>query len=185
MPAAVLLAWVLVPLAIAFIVSQVKPVYQVRYFIASVPAFMLFAAEGLKRLRCRFVASGGTVAVLTLSVVAVVNWYREESQEDWRTAVRWIAPQVQQGDGVVFMPPYAAGPYRYYEARMHAPRADSLPIDRATERDRVWLVTSPVHAARFPREGAEVRAALSALHRVQVEEMFREVEIMLFVRAHP
>ena len=182
-PAAILLSWILVPVAIGFVVSQVKPVFQVRYFIASVPAFMLIAAEGLKRLRGRFVSTVGTLATLALSAVAVVNWYREEGQEDWRAAVSWIVPLVRQGDGVVFMPPYVAGPFRYYEARMQAPHADSLPANQASERDRVWLVTSPVHAARFPRELGEVRAALSAQHRIEAQESFREVEIALFVRA--
>jgi len=183
-PAAVLLAWLLVPVAVAFVLSQVKPLYQVRYFIGSVPAFMLIAAEGLKRLRGRFVGATGTLAVLGLSVAAVGNWYREESREDWRAAVNWITPLVHQGDGIVFMPPYAGGPFRYYEARLHAPHADSLSTNGASGRERVWLVTSPVHAARFPRELGEVRAALSAFHRLEAQESFKEVEIALFVRVH-
>jgi hypothetical protein len=130
------------------------------------------------------VAATGTLAVLGLSVAAVVNWYREESREDWRAAVNWITPLVHQGDGIVFMPPYAGGPFRYYEARLHAPHADSLSTNGASGRERVWLVTSPVHAARFPRELGEVRAALSAFHRLEAQESFKEVEIALFVRVH-
>ena len=82
-----LLAWAVVPVMGALIVSILKPMLVGRYLIVSAPALALLGAVALTAIRLRWVAAGATMVVLLLSAKEIAAWYQREP-EDWRGAAR-------------------------------------------------------------------------------------------------
>lgn len=58
-PALFCLAWLLVPIALAALISIGRPILVVRYLIVALPAFMLLVAIGVDTLRPRWLARSG------------------------------------------------------------------------------------------------------------------------------
>jgi len=66
------LAWALVPLALAAVVSTVKPLYVPHYFLVTLPGFLLLTAAGLGALPNRRLVSAAIGLAIALSLHQVV-----------------------------------------------------------------------------------------------------------------
>jgi mannosyltransferase len=114
-----LLAWAVVPLAGALIVSILKPMLVGRYLIVSAPALALLGAVALSAIRPRWVAAGGTILLLLVSTREIVAWYASVP-EDWRGAAQFAAAEAHKGTTVAL---YPAGGYEAYQLYAPLPAA--------------------------------------------------------------
>lgn len=117
-PMPVLLCWLLVPVALAFALTQPflnLHVFVDRYLVAIVPVVCLLAAIGLTSLR---ELPARLVLMATLTAVAlplVPAYYGQADTGSFRAATRWIEARYQPGDGIACYPAYwCTFPMRYY-----------------------------------------------------------------------
>jgi hypothetical protein len=97
----VILSWVLVPYLISLTYSVlVAPAYLDRFLLVSLPALSLAVALGLRQLR-RPLAAVAMVVVVVVSLVKVVDWYREQPRQDWRGVAEYVLERSTAADGVV------------------------------------------------------------------------------------
>jgi hypothetical protein len=148
--------WLLVPSSSMLLVSWVmgRYLYMDRYFITSLPAFVLLVARGVmafpKSLPFRKWFAGGTAILLllasTLSVVQIL-WDPALAKADWRSVGTLLKENYQAGDRVVLRMLEDAIPFHYYSPDVEwtyaTNRPESNPWDdiEAGYR-RLWLVWS-------------------------------------------
>jgi mannosyltransferase len=107
-------AWAVSPLIGALIVSVIKPMLVGRFLIVSTPALALLGGAALNRIRPRWIAAGGAILLLALSMKEVVAWYGKVP-EDWRGASRFVAAvQKRTGSTVALYPTGNLIPYELY-----------------------------------------------------------------------
>ena len=112
-----LLLWLAFPLALVFLVSQLRPLFLDRYFLFLVPALALIAAAGLARLPSQWLTALGTLLLVTLSLFGLDNYYQRDydlEHEDWRSATRYVLDHAQAGDAILFHTGMGRMPYEYY-----------------------------------------------------------------------
>ena len=200
--------WLLFPPLFLFIVSQAKPLFVFRYFIACLPALFLLAANGLARLRSRALIATATVAFVGLSLPGVASEYRQDcdiDRDDWRAATQFLLNHAQPGDAVLFHIPMGRMPYDFYAGLPgHTPSQPFVAYPRHAERvtfldfvekpdyprlevelarsGRAWLVLSYAETAQgLPdTRSTELSGLLSRLYRQVDREQFRGVELVLY-----
>ncbi len=187
---AFVVSWLAVPPGLMLAVSLLRPIFVPRYAIFSLPAAVLLAAAGLCSLRSRPVFVVAMTAALVLSFRSLALTYRAQPIEDWRSAERYVASHLREGDAVLFSPPYVRYPFEYYALQGGPPRAD-LPLQaqaeheevveqtRREEHRRVWLVVSQ-EAGERSRTGQEVTDTLARRGTVVDEQGFTEVRVVLY-----
>jgi len=175
--------WLILPVAISFLVSYAKPVFFFRYLIISWPAFILVVADGIANWRPSRARRGILVIAMCLSLVSVGLAYKTE--EDWEGAMRYLLRRLQDGD-TAFVGTGMA-PLVYYSSRWYAPGAApkvELPDYEKTKASvpefarahrRVWVVVFP----NFAPEGrtAQLLRALEPTYAVAEENKFRAVTV--------
>ena len=101
-----LLLWLLMPATLLLAVSLVRPAFEPRYLIMSVPAIVLLAADGLCRIQSRLLSFAATTLVVILSLGGAYSYYRARSEaartDDWRDATQYVLTHAQPGDAVLF-----------------------------------------------------------------------------------
>ncbi|MEO7181795.1 MAG: glycosyltransferase family 39 protein [Gemmatimonadaceae bacterium] len=156
-----LLAWLVVPFAVALLVSLRRPLFLAQYLIVCVPALCLLTAAWLSALEPRRWSTPLLVLLLVLPLVRVYTIYRYPGDERWRALEAYVAPQLRDGDRVVFYPKWAGVPYDYYARR----RWDAQPVQpRLTDSDsarRLWLVVRDPDANRLRADFILARTALA------------------------
>lgn len=153
----------IVPMAIPFVISFRRMIFDERYPIAATAAIYLFLAAGFlaamhfknKAFRLSVVAAGAIVAIL--SAVALNNYYFDPrfGKEEWRETVAYVEQNTKPGDLVLFDAGYVIHPYEYYSRKTDITlmRIKDLSIDENSPewleivlatagRDHVWLVRS-------------------------------------------
>jgi 4-amino-4-deoxy-L-arabinose transferase-like glycosyltransferase len=138
-----LVSWLVVPGALAFVGSQVKPEFVDKYLIVSLPPLLMLAAAGLAR------AVKPPLPVLAVGVVGVATvwglygYYRSPSQERWQAAAGYLETHTAVRD-LVYAP--AEGlPLSYYLMR------DARPFHAAVF--PTWIIASGLASAAQPIEG--------------------------------
>jgi len=175
-------AWLLIPIALAYVASLLQPVFMARYLIICVPALLLLGAAGIGWLR-RPMAAGALALVLAgLSAARLVAFYHRERGEDWRGTARSVLAAARPGDGVIFFPDFARKPFGYYEDRAGVAGPVALQGRPLEGRERIWLVIRrsdvPLHQAEFDR----LQTALVAGYRLVERRGFRKVGVELYQR---
>jgi len=139
---------VVVPIALAILVSLVKPLFIGRYLVVVLPQLAVLAAAAILALR-GWLLRGAAVAVLAvLLLVAVPNAYLDQHEQDWRSAGAWMAGAVEPGDHMI------AGngerPIRYYLGRAGATSVPEktrlLLAPEAVGDGRLWLLQDATNA---------------------------------------
>lgn len=106
---ALVVGWFVVPIAVTWVGSQVKPVWVTRYLAPSSVAACIIVAAGLE-VMVMLVARGGLRPWLygALALVAITGWlvplrdYQvRPGWEDWRGAAASVNARFQAGDGIV------------------------------------------------------------------------------------
>jgi len=156
-----LVLWLVLPPAIAFVASYATPLYLYRYFLACLPALVLLVAAGFARLRPAWLGLGLAVVALALSVRTVESCQPDCKirYDDWRSATAYLESRARRGDAIVAYPREVRTPLDHYLAhgrpRLLYPArwglggggvalgAEDLSeaMDAAAAYRRVWLVT--------------------------------------------
>ncbi len=204
------LAWLAVPVAGAFVVSFVKPMFVPRYLIVALPALGLIAARALAALPPR----AGLAGLGALAAVNVLNLpYRSPSYEyeDFRNLSSYVLAGAEPGDGIVFYRPSRRIPFEYYRergGRTAAPgesvhpaatwgrfdliddyRATTAPprlldrLEAAAGQRRLWVVLSDPANETQPAKRQARRAILAAIGSTAAEvehRLFAGLEVRLF-----
>lgn len=156
-PRAVILPWLLVPLAGPFVASYlVAPIFLTRITLPALPALMLLAARGVARVRSAGGRAALASALLLGTAFPLVSMYREPNKERWREAAADIDAWASPGDLLLVHAPYCKIEVLDYYLRRrdlevvpfpetHAAVADSDTSELRSwiaGRRRVWLVQS-------------------------------------------
>jgi mannosyltransferase len=176
-----------VPVGTVWLVSQLKPMYSVRYLLAFLPPYCILLAKGLVSLRWK--AAAAVLILFLVSTMLVGNWnaLRTDQNPDWRGLTSHVLEQAQEGDVVLFSPRWNAKPFEYYsegriDINMDLPvpvtsAATEAVIEDITSRyERVWLVWTQGHYS--DPEGI-VKQRLDQQYDVVAEQGFRGVDRLI------
>jgi hypothetical protein len=182
-------AWLLIPVVLAFGVSSVKPVFQSRYLIVALAPLVILAGAGLSRLRPTALVWPALAAMLALSAAGVRDWREAPERQFWRRTAAFVMSQAEPGDAVAFYVYSARVPFEYYVERLGLARPDVHLVDLtadpwiagnrqpepsagvlddlATSRARVWLVrlqdrTAPGHPLGRYEQIRQIESALTS-----------------------
>lgn len=201
----ILVCWFLVPLAIVLLVSIARPVFAPRYFMISLPAWIMLAAAGIASQRSRLLIGVLAVAVASSGLEGVRNYYRADfdiGRNDVRSATNYILDHAQPHDGIIFYALSTRFPYDYYASHSKAETKpeilypgnnsgvvwrDFMGVPSAARvpgfvqgHERIWVVTTPL-PPNDPRFTA-FEGALDQSYRLVDSEDFPFVHVMLFSR---
>jgi 4-amino-4-deoxy-L-arabinose transferase-like glycosyltransferase len=127
-PLAVPFAWALLPVACLFVFSQISPAFRAPYLIGALPGVLLAMAALATRLqRPAAVASLAVLAAIGLG--ASIHQATRQVDENWRTAVAWIAQERHPGDHILVDIPSNIPVFGYYNARWRAPDGDMTVLE--------------------------------------------------------
>jgi uncharacterized membrane protein len=105
---------VIVPIMVAFVVSQAKSVYNEKYLLMVMPPVAILIAWTLLRSSQGLIATGLTVVLIAMTSWSAFVYYTAPSGEQWREAIAYLHTQYKRGDLVVISPAYYARPFAYY-----------------------------------------------------------------------
>jgi len=114
-----LVVWVVLPIALLFLVSVVQPVWADRYLLPMTPAASMLAALACSRIRPAPLAWAAAAALVVMRGTLIPYTYGV-SLEDWPDATTFVATHVQPGDCVAFFVADGFTPFAYYEQRLPA-----------------------------------------------------------------
>ena len=119
---AVLLCWLLVPVAGFFLVTLLRPMYTSRYLIFVLPAYLLLLAVGLVAVarQSRLLAGGLLVGLLALNGWGLWLQARTPLKTDFRAATAYLGERLAPGDLVLFQIPYGRHSFEYYRSQQGA-----------------------------------------------------------------
>jgi hypothetical protein len=204
-----LVAWLLVPLLLVFLISQVRPMYKVRYVFGVLPALMLLAGLGLARLPS--LASALVVAVLAIQAGGAFGM-----GEPWQRGERWVdavdnaLERSRPGDGWIFLSKVGQYAFEYYGgwgwgADPDAPYDHIFePLDWSTfgrfnelrsissfdaltrfaeQHERIWLIQShDEYAYQVSGSSDQVRRWFGRNGFDETERRFRRIRVVLYRR---
>jgi mannosyltransferase len=183
-PQLLVIAWLVIPLALAAIESFVGPsIFVPRNLLIVLPAAALLLGWGLSRFSAGWAVLAALLALRALQLAPAYG----VSPEDWRGATAYVMRSVRPGDCIAFYPSDGRNAFRYYAGG--APPRSVLPavgwgyqrayvenyatLTRPPARcGRVWLLSSHVgrpsgpaasrtHLARYGALRAMLAAAYS------------------------
>jgi mannosyltransferase len=97
-----LICWLVVPLAISYVVSQGSTrLFSSRYLVIILPPLFLLVGLGIASLRWRMVQLALTFALLLIALYTVPLYYKSAQVEDWNSTVHWLEQRYHTGDGLV------------------------------------------------------------------------------------
>jgi hypothetical protein len=141
-----LFAWLVGPFALGLAASLFGPsILLSRYLIGSLPALVLLASLGCRRIaRGRRLAFLAAAAILVLSVLAFQK--PMQPRVDWRDAVAFYHTRAEPADCLVFYKGWIYLIYKYYDRQPHScgQTVNSLSdLDwSALDSPRVWFFVS-------------------------------------------
>ena len=173
------LAWLVVPVLCVVVFPFKGHSFEAKHLAFCAPALALLMGAGLSlegRAR-RWTAGAATMFLVALNVAAVGRYIAPCVQKsDWRQLVAVMAPNVREGDVVLFNPSYIRLPFTYYyKTALAAGRGARLtPVDAPLPRQpfhldsrllghRVWHVEAS-SAVAIPHP--KVARALQAYERL-------------------
>jgi mannosyltransferase len=147
--------WLVVPFGVTLAFSLlVQPVFLDRYLIITLPAVALVAAFGIVQMRRAWLVPS-VLAVVVLSAIGVVDWYRAPSHEEWRSAVAYVMRNARSDDGIVFCAPFTRPAFEYYVLRGD-PKSRPIPLSPAAPWSARLNDRPPVPAAQWPPHLARI-----------------------------
>jgi len=181
--ACLLLAWLLVPIVVPFVVSHLyRPMLLDRYTIAASPAFYLLVARGVEGLRStKYSRVIAAVAVTAVSLAATFGYFVTTTHTPWREVASYVEEHAKPGDLVLFDEGSGKFMFDYYLQRedvtQEVATLDSSPPVTWKETQeglaptveghrRVWLVRSSW--GRYPRNQKVLKRVLVRLRGAPV-----------------
>jgi mannosyltransferase len=194
-----LTALLVLPVAVAFAVSLVKPVFVDRFFIAGVAPLAILAASGLDRMQSTRMRVVMLSIIVGLTIPQLVSHYGSE-KENWRGVVAHLTAHAGERDAVVFYTATGRHAFAYYRKQQASGRvqptvavpsramraAGGLELrrafvqDLARAHDRVWLVLSHVDVGERRAVSRSLEELLGELYRSSSEWHFKGVRIVVY-----
>lgn len=155
------LVWLVVPIAAAWLVSQVKPLYSLRYLLPFLPAYYILVGRGLSRISLDWLRPLALAAVCAAGLAGVAGSATHMQQTDWRAIAGYVLRQSDQNTVVVFAPGWNWKPFDYY-ARGAVDMLGDTPLPIRTDQvvdvvaqaqtghTALWLVWDRTHYADPP-----------------------------------
>jgi len=111
-----LLAWLLLPPLLLYLVSLSKPLYTDRYVIWIGPALLILLAQGVGALGAVGRPLGAAALALLLAAGLLAGWRQMQTpiKSDFRAAAAYVEARRQPGDLLLFQMPYNRIVYEYY-----------------------------------------------------------------------
>ena len=125
--------WLVPPVVVPIAVSLLDPIWHYRYSMPSLGALAVLAGYGLTRLTRPFVSGAVLVVCFALAARGVPQWYDyrglpgSDSWTHFEEIVAVLAPEVERGDGIVFLTDRARLPFEF-QARRTRIVDESVPI---------------------------------------------------------
>lgn len=118
-PLVVVVAWLVVPIVVPWVLSFIRPMYTPRYIFPVLPALFILATFGISRIRPRLAAAGIAGFLVVVGALGVQHWHASLERPDWRTAIRILVDDGTTTDGLAYFyrgafEPGALYEYRYY-----------------------------------------------------------------------
>lgn len=178
----VLALWLFLPVLLTLAISVWKPIYAPRFLIFCLPAALLLMAEGIAEIRFAWLRYALVLALIVGEIGPIRSYCAEAGEEDWKSAVHFLAANVQPGDAAVLPNPYCELPLKYAveHAGVVVPEfkiisAPNLQGLQANGSDRIWMVTCSA------TKDANAKAALGE-YRVAEQTRFKGVQIAMLER---
>lgn len=131
-------AWAVVPIALAYALSQRTPAFGTRYLLFSSLGWFLLVAAALARLPIHGALRAAAALAIAILAASQLDWHRTRNA-DWRAAVAFAEPG--PGTAIVVAPAWQCLPFAYYLDRASFP--DEARRARALAEARVACATSP------------------------------------------
>jgi mannosyltransferase len=139
-PVGFVAAWFVIPVLLDFAVSKLGTSFFISYYlIIALPAFLLLAANGLVRLPGRATQMGALGLLIIGSGVGISDWYDKPSQEDYRSATRYIMERERPNDGIIYEPSFIRLGVDYYQ--LLAGNSKPALTGIGVHQPRIWLVS--------------------------------------------
>jgi len=181
------LLYLLVPLGMVFVISQVRNMYVLRYLLPFLPPFVILMGRGVSRVKplpWRMILAG---VIFLVSARSLQTMYQKQHKEDWRGLAHYLDASVGTNDLIFVVDADAVVPLRHYYERDTEMRLvwrgltdegelDALAEEAAAGYDNVWLVFS--HTLNRGME-----TALDARHdlaRVGEEHFAGSVDLVIY-----
>lgn len=147
-----------IPIALLMGISQVFPIFIVRYVLICLPFLLLIIAAGWARYSDRRVAAVALTLLVLLSLWSDRSYYSYPSKPAWREAINYITQNARYGDKLAFAP--AVGRFEFeHNLRRFAGGGSQLTIIYPR-----WNSTFEVEG-QYMGSSALMEAALSAPRR--------------------
>lgn len=114
--ALLLLAWLLLPPLLLYLISLSKPLYTDRYVIWIGPALLILLAQGVAALAQIWRPLGRIALAVVLVSGLLAGWRQMQTpiKSDFRAAAAYVEARRQPGDLLLFQIPYNRIVYEYY-----------------------------------------------------------------------
>src|SRR6202043_993479 len=105
-PVGFVAAWLILPIALCFAVSFVRPMFLSYYLIICVPALILFGTAAIARIQQPIFVGMLVAPLVWLSATQLAAFYGSERGENWRDATQYVLGAMRPGDAIVFYPDF-------------------------------------------------------------------------------
>jgi hypothetical protein len=113
-----LVCWLMVPLALAYLASQPHPnmhLFYPRYLMVVVPPFTLLVGIAVAAIRPALVRAALAAVLIGLTLTTLPGWYATLETQNFRTPAFWLEREYHAGDGLACAPVLLCSlPLEYY-----------------------------------------------------------------------
>ncbi|MEV4181691.1 glycosyltransferase family 39 protein [Streptosporangium canum] len=171
--------WVVLPVVLSLLISQIHPVYSPRYVLFAVPGLALLAGAGLAALR-RTPATWAVLAVLVAFSVSAHLVVRGPANrpDDLRTLAAELSAQERPGDAVLYVPER----FRLFVAVYGEPYRRLSALGPGS--DRVWLVSRRIRGPEW-EEDPRLKELKRDFRKAGQTRISGAVRITLYTRRIP
>jgi hypothetical protein len=192
-----------VPVIGTFLFSiLVKPIFQARYLIVTLPPLVMIAAYGLQQIRPAWLRHAALLLMIALCTRGLVRWYKDPAflKEEWREAGRYVAQNALPTDGVLLTVSFTRIPFEHYLLKWSSnpamlPQAAFSPIPwgergsssvgqpaPAQPYPRLWVVSHLYFTEPFKPISSWMPSRFSLDYCLLSEREFPKIRVTLYQR---
>jgi len=166
--------WLGLPIIVTWLISQRRPIYNPRYLIVVLPAYLVLLAYGVMSVPHRILRWALTIALVAIMASSSIRIYYDPVflRQDWRRAANYVQSNVQANDVIAVESIDDMVAFKYYYRRALEPVAvDSAQSLEEFEKsiegyERLWLI---YHRAASDQSDSNTERWLN-IHRKDVLE---------------
>lgn len=175
------LVLILLPMLLVFLVSQVKPIYDERYFTAAAPGLFLLTFRGWQKLNWLRPAALYVVIFaggITLSQLLTTHYERIE----WQESIAYVADHIQPEDGILLDAPHWIVFSFYYPSAQNVLQPDTA---KALYRQTLCATNLPYERLWFFTEAKPDYTVTNWLAGQNILQVNRYLDMQLYLIETP